>query len=186
MSYRPSPRVEISPTRSVEHCSLRAIVPLPLLLSLSLSLILTLPLSLEHGSPAHRPAVTFGAHRASAPARRPAVACGVRGPRSFSATAGRLDGLLGGCGACLRDASPGGAPHGVVPIETRTLAAQYRVLHARRCANYRANRGPGFSSHAGHEKGRSGDGLPPGPTGRGASHFAGRDSFPGVSLLFQR
>jgi hypothetical protein len=57
-------------------------------------------------SPRHRPAVAFGACRASAPARRPAVACGVRGPRSVSATFGRLDGLLGGCGALFRGALP--------------------------------------------------------------------------------
>jgi hypothetical protein len=49
MSYRPSPRVEISPTRSVEHCSLRAILTLGLTLPLWLDL--TLPLSLELGSP---------------------------------------------------------------------------------------------------------------------------------------
>jgi hypothetical protein len=53
----------------------------------------------------HRPAVAFGARRASAPARRPAVACGVRFPRSVSATSGRLDGLLGGCDALLREAT---------------------------------------------------------------------------------
>jgi hypothetical protein len=89
-------------------------------------------------SPMHRPAVTFGARRASAPARRPAVACDVRRPRGIRATSGRLDGLLGGCGAVLREATPGGAPHGIVPIETRIRAAQYRVLHARRYATFRA------------------------------------------------
>jgi hypothetical protein len=90
------------------------------------------------GSPLHRPSVTFGARRASVPARRPAVAGGVRRPRSITATSGRLDGLLGGCDALLRHAIPGGARHGIVPIETRTAAAQYRVLHARRCAISRA------------------------------------------------
>ena len=51
----------------------------------------------------HRPAVALAALRASAPARRPAVACGVHFPRSVSATSGRLDGLLGGCDALLRE-----------------------------------------------------------------------------------
>jgi hypothetical protein len=86
------------------------------------------------GPSVHRPAVTFGARRASLPARRPAVARGVRRPRSVSATSRRLDGLLGGCDARSRKAIPGSAPHGIVPIETRTPAAQYRVLHARRYA----------------------------------------------------
>jgi hypothetical protein len=89
----------------------------------------------------HRPAVAFGARRASVPAHRPAVARGVCPARVISATSGRLDGLLACCCALLRHAIPGGAPHGIVPIETRTLAAQYRVLHARRCAKSRAQRG---------------------------------------------
>jgi hypothetical protein len=59
------------------------------------------------GSPIHRPAVAFGAGRASAPARRPAVAWGGRHPRTISATSGRLDGLLGGCHALLRGGIPG-------------------------------------------------------------------------------
>jgi hypothetical protein len=59
-----------------------------------------------HGSPRHRPSVAFGACRASAPARRPAVACGVCDPRSVSATAGRLDGLLGRFNPLLRQAPP--------------------------------------------------------------------------------
>jgi hypothetical protein len=54
-----------------------------------------------------------------------------------SATSGRLDGLLGRCGALLREAIPGGAPHGIVPMGTRTLAAQCRVRHARRGATSR-------------------------------------------------
>jgi hypothetical protein len=62
------------------------------------------------GSPKHRPAVAFGACRASAPARRPAVAWSVRHPRTAPATAGRLDGLLGGCGALLRHAPPEDCP----------------------------------------------------------------------------
>jgi hypothetical protein len=101
----------------------------------------------DHG-PRSRPlseasnAAEHAALRASAPARRPAVACGVHFPRSVSATSGRLDGLLGGCDALARRAIPGGAPHGIVPIETRTPAAQYRVPHARRCATSRAQRGP--------------------------------------------
>jgi hypothetical protein len=89
----------------------------------------------------HRPAVAFGACRASAPARRPAVAWCVHSTRSITATAGRLDGLLARWSTLFREAIPGGAPHGIVPIQTRTLAAQCRVLHARRCANPRAQRG---------------------------------------------
>jgi hypothetical protein len=68
-----------------------------------------------------------------------------RRARSISATSGRLDGLLGGCDALLRGAIPGGAPHGIVPNETRTPTAQCRVLHARRGANLRAQRGTRFS-----------------------------------------
>jgi hypothetical protein len=94
------------------------------------------------GPPLHRPPVAFGARRASAPARRPTMARNVHHPRAIPATSGRLDGLLGGCGALLREAIPGGAPHGIVPIETRRLAARYRVLPARRCASSRAQGGP--------------------------------------------
>jgi hypothetical protein len=145
--------------------------------------------SVRHGaldSPLHRPAVTFGARRASAPARRPAVACGVQSTRSITATAGRLDGLLGGRDALLRHANPGGAPHGIVPVETRTQSAQYRVLHARRCARSRAQRATRFSCPAPLEKVHNGEALRLGPTGCGASHLAGRVSFPGTSLLLQR
>jgi hypothetical protein len=84
-----------------------------------LTLILTLPLSLNIGSPPLRLAALRW---------RGAVASGC------------LDGLLGGCHALLRHAIPGGAPHGIVRIQTRTPVAQYRVLHARRCANSRAQR----------------------------------------------
>jgi hypothetical protein len=68
------------------------------------------------GTPRHRPAVAFGARRASAPARRPAVARGVCPARVISATSGRLDGLLGGCDALLRYAIPEGAPLENVPL----------------------------------------------------------------------
>jgi hypothetical protein len=68
-------------------------------------------------APQHRPAVAFDAGRAWAPARRPAVACGESLPRSVSATCGRLDGLLGDCGALLRTPFPG-EPHTVLcPLE---------------------------------------------------------------------
>jgi hypothetical protein len=107
-------------------------------------------------SPDHRPAVAFGARRASAPARRPAAATVDRVTRTVSATSGRLGGLLGGYGALLREAIPGGAPHGVVLVETRKLAAQHRVLHARRCARSRAQGGPRIAGPAMHEKGRTG------------------------------
>jgi hypothetical protein len=80
-----------------------------------------------------------------------------RRTRSISATSGRLDGLLGGCGALFRRAIPAGAPHGIVPIETRTLTAQYREPPARRCANSRAERGTRFSGPAMQETGRVGD-----------------------------
>jgi hypothetical protein len=93
-------------------------------------------------SPVDRPSVAFGAHRAFAPARRPVVAWAARRSRMASATVGRLDGLLAGCGALSCGAIPGGAPHGIVPIETRTPSAQCRVLHARRCATSRAQWSP--------------------------------------------
>jgi hypothetical protein len=71
------------------------------------------------GTPRHRPAVAFGAGRASAPARRPAVARGVCPARVISATSGRLDGLRGGCDALLRYAIPEGAPLENVPLPAR-------------------------------------------------------------------
>jgi hypothetical protein len=94
---------------------------------------------IRHGV-GHGPRRCGGACRAFVPARRPAVARVDLLTRTVSATFGRLDGLLGGCGNLLRQAIPGGAPHGIVPIGTRTQSAQYRVLHARRCATSRALR----------------------------------------------
>jgi hypothetical protein len=66
-----------------------------------------------------RPAVAFGAGRASVPARRPAVARDVCPARVISATSGRLDGLRGGCDALLRYAIPEGAPLENVPLPAR-------------------------------------------------------------------
>jgi hypothetical protein len=57
-------------------------------------------------SPVHRPAVAFGAFRASAPARRPPVARVGHLTRALAATSGRLDGLLGGRDALFRVAKP--------------------------------------------------------------------------------
>jgi hypothetical protein len=54
------------------------------------------------GSSKHRPAVAFGARRASAPARRPAVARVGHFTRAVAATSGRLDGLLAGGDALVR------------------------------------------------------------------------------------
>jgi hypothetical protein len=71
------------------------------------------------GTPRHRPAVAFGAGRASVPARRPAVARDVCPARVISATSGRLDGLRGGCDALLRYAIPEGAPLENVPLPVR-------------------------------------------------------------------
>jgi hypothetical protein len=71
------------------------------------------------GTPRHRPAVAFGAGRASVPARRPAVARDVCPARVISATSGRLDGLRGGCDALLRYAIPEGAPLENVPLPAR-------------------------------------------------------------------
>jgi hypothetical protein len=77
------------------------------------------------GSPFHRPAVAFGARRASVPARRPAVAWSVCDPRTTSATSGRLDGLLGSCDALLRHAIPGGAPLENVPKHARSVGGTF-------------------------------------------------------------
>jgi hypothetical protein len=85
-------------------------------------------------SPPHRPAVAFSAHRASAPARRPAVACDVRRPRSISATSGRLDGLPRRRCTLLRCVLPEGAPLRMCPNMLEALAAHSQGAHARRCA----------------------------------------------------
>jgi hypothetical protein len=114
-------------------------------------------------SPDHRPAVAFGARRASDPARRPAVATVDRVTRTVSATSGRLGGLLGGCGALLREAIPGEAPHGIVPIRTRTLSAQCRVLHARRCAISALSEGRESRAPQCTRRGATEGGAPRGP-----------------------
>jgi hypothetical protein len=77
------------------------------------------------GSSIHRPSVAFGARRASAPARRPAVARVGRLTRAVVATSGRLDGLLGGCGALLRYALPEGAPLENVPKQPRSVCGTF-------------------------------------------------------------
>jgi hypothetical protein len=76
-------------------------------------------------SPPHRPAVAFSAHRASAPARRPAVACDVRRPRSISATSGRLDGLPRRRCTLLRCVLPEGAPLENVPKHARSVGGTF-------------------------------------------------------------
>jgi hypothetical protein len=140
----------------------------------------------EHGSPRHRPAVTFGAHRASAPARRPAVACSIGHPRRISATSGRLDGLLGGCGALLRYAIPEGAPLENVPLPARrdtgtfsrtahppvrefTCSEEHSILGPRGARERRYRREARLEAH-----------------GSGASRFAGCVSIAGMALLLQR
>jgi hypothetical protein len=77
------------------------------------------------GSSIHRPSVAFGARRASAPARRPAVARVGRLTRAVVATSGRLDGLLAGCDALLREAIPGGAPLENVPVQPRSVCGTF-------------------------------------------------------------
>jgi hypothetical protein len=57
---------------------------------------------------------------------------------------------------------------------------------ARRCANSRTQPGTQFSGSAVYEKRRNGDAWRSGPTGCGASHFAGCVSVAGMSLLLQR
>jgi hypothetical protein len=128
------------------------------------------------GSPAHRPAVAFGACRAFVPARRPAVARVDLLTRTVSATFGRLDGLLGGCGNLLRQAIPGGAPHGIVPIGTRTQSAQYRVLHARRCATSRVQQCPRTHLQIAWGGGSECRGGPPFPPRKSSDRGSGRVS----------
>jgi hypothetical protein len=73
----------------------------------------------------HRPSVAFGACRAWAPARRPAVASSVCRPRTASATSGRLDGLLAGWSALLRGALPEGAPLENVRKHARSVGGTF-------------------------------------------------------------
>jgi hypothetical protein len=72
-----------------------------------------------------RPAVAFGACRASAPARRPAVARVGRLTRAVVATSGRLDGLLRCRCALLRLALPEGAPLENVPMQPRSVCGTF-------------------------------------------------------------
>jgi hypothetical protein len=126
MSPRPSVRVERFPARSETRYSLRC------------PDVAAFGGFSPVGSPRHRPAAAFGARRAFTPARRPAVPLSVLPSRSPSATSGRLGGLLRDRCPLLRGTRPEGAPRGIVPIETQTLAAQYRVPHARRCVPLRS------------------------------------------------
>jgi hypothetical protein len=137
-------------------------------------------------SPLHRPAVAFGACRASAPARRPAVAWCVQRPHAGSATSGRLDGLLGGCDALLRHGIPG-EPHTVLcPSKLERwrhntvycTPADARVLVLR---GARESRTPRSTS-----RGESATWGTRGAHGSGACHFAGCVSVAGMSLLLQR
>jgi hypothetical protein len=132
------------------------------------------------GSSKHRPSVAFGF--ASAPARRPAVACGGARPRAALATFGRLDGLLawlepdspvGASGwffvPCVREPgtaereSTGLGPEsdrrmpGTRPSCPRRLASPVRDVT---CFVESAVTRP-----AGHEKGRTGGKGDSGPTG---------------------
>jgi hypothetical protein len=77
------------------------------------------------GSSIHRPSVAFGAHRASAPARRPAATWCTLHSRVASVASGRLDGLLAGCDALLRYALPEGAPLENVPMQPRSVCGTF-------------------------------------------------------------
>jgi hypothetical protein len=121
------------------------------------------------GSPFHRPAVAFGARRASVPARRPAVACGVCDPRTTSATSGRLDGLLGGCDALLRHAIPEGAPLENVPKHARSVGGTFSRTARPPVRPVTCSWGTRFSVPAVNEQDRNGGAMRPGPMARSQS-----------------
>jgi hypothetical protein len=143
------------------------------------------------GPSVHRPAVTFGARRASPPARHPAVAWGVRRTQSVTATSGRLGGLLGGCGALLREASkvfsvsrvrePGTAENGTTRLGpegdrrmpgTRPSCPRRQASPLRPPVRYfTCSAGHGILGPRGARKRRIGDEGRPRPTENGAGHM---------------